>query len=398
MSSGRLRGRPVAAVGVGFSKVERRSVRPLGALAIEACTRAIDDAGLRVDDIDGLSNYPNASRMGAGDVDGVDIVGVNFVAQAFGLENLRWSTSITQGTITASAVEAVYAVAAGACDYALVWRGMHNPANFGEPNMRSSGDRPEFNFPYGDVHNVMRFAFPYARYLAKYGASRQDMAVLIERIRRDASANEDAVFFGQAITQQDYLDSKMIAEPLSRLDCDMPVDGCAAVVFTTAERARDLRHKPAYVRGGVSLGLNYTTSPAFLLEDFQAGAARVARAIWESCGLTARDIDQANIYDGFSYFLYLYLEALGFCGEGEAAAILAGRGGAHDIPPFNTNGGALGMGRLHGSPQVIEAILQVQGRARAQVRGAQVTLAQTGGPITGAGALVFASEPPSIGV
>ncbi len=393
MTRGRLAGRPVAAVGVGFSEVARRSNRPLGSLAVQACTRAVEDAGLSVDDIDGLSNYPNASRMGAGDVDGLDTVGVNFIAQAFNLRNLRWSTSITQGTVTASAVEAVYAVAAGACDYALVWRGMHNPANFGQPDLRATGDRPEFNYPYGDIHNVMRFSFPYSRYMAKYGATREDMATLIAKIRLSASVNEEAVFYRQPITREDYFGGKMIAEPLSRLDCDMPVDGCAAVVFTTAERARDLRRKPAHVSGAASLGLNYSTTPAFLLEEFQAGAAQLAKALWSSCGLSACDIDQANVYDGFSYFIYLYLEALGFCGEGEAASILGGRTAASDLPPFNTNGGALGMGRLHGSPQMIEAIKQIQGRALDQVPGAEVTLAQTGGPTTGNGALVFTSEP-----
>ena len=118
----------VAIVGVGFSEITRRSDQTLGQLAVNACHRALDDAGLTVTDIDGISNYPNPSRPLDEPIDGVDVVGVHYLSQALGLENLRWACSITGGTVTATVADAVHALAAGACNYALVWRAMHNPA------------------------------------------------------------------------------------------------------------------------------------------------------------------------------------------------------------------------------------------------------------------------------
>ena len=104
----------VAIVGVGYSDLAPHAGKSLGTLAIDACRTAIADAGLSVDDIDGISNYPNASRIGGGEQDGVDIVSVKYIAQALALRQLSWSCSITSGTVVASLVHAVNAVASGA--------------------------------------------------------------------------------------------------------------------------------------------------------------------------------------------------------------------------------------------------------------------------------------------
>jgi acetyl-CoA acetyltransferase len=385
----------VAIVGTGFSRIGRHLDASVGELALEAGRLAIEDAGLTFDDVDGISNYPNPSRLGAGNVDGVDLVSVNYMVRTAPLRNLRWSCSITQGTVTGSLVEAVHAVAAGACNYALVYRAMFSPPGaFGIADVRVATGDSQFTAPYGLSNTVMMWAVPYSRYMARYGATREHLATFIVNNRRNTNLNPEAVFYDKAIGRDDYLQSTMVADPLSMLDCDMAVDGCGAMIVTTAERARDLPGTPAYVTGCASIGVGYDNAPVLTLDSFMNSARILARTTWENSGLGPSDVDNLNLYDGFSYFPLLWLEAFGFCGEGEAFEFIQdGRtalGGTH---PLNTSGGALGMGRLHGTPQLIEAVRQVQGRCgERQVEGCEVSLVQAGSPLHGSGALVLSKN------
>jgi acetyl-CoA acetyltransferase len=217
------------------------------------------------------------------------------------------------------------------------------------------------------------------------------MATYLVNCRKNASINPNAAHRGNPITREDYLNARMIADPLSILDCDMPVDGCGAVVVTTAERARDLQQRPVYAMGAASGGFKYRHSLIFDLEGYQESAALLARSIWKSSGLGPKDMDFVNLYDGFSLFIYIYLEAFGFCKEGEAYRFIQdGRIELGGELPLNPSGGAMGMGRLHGTPQLLEAVLQLQGRAgERQLRKAGVTLVNSGGPVTGNGAVVL---------
>jgi acetyl-CoA acetyltransferase len=356
----------------------------------------VADAGLQVDQIDGISNYPNPSRpMSHEPVDGVDIVGVNYLSQVLSLQNLRWSSSLTGGTVTASMVEAIHALMAGSCDYALVWRAMHNP---GGPTGRVSRPRAsgeiQFTAPWGFGHTTIAFALPYSRYMAKYGATREHLATFAVRNRANAALNPDAVFYEQPITREDYMNARMIAEPLSILDCDMLVDGCGAIVLTTADRAQHLRQPPVFVRGYASLGLPPRRSLVLTLEDFMVGCGRLASALWKSARMTIDDITHMHVYDGFSYFPYLWLEAFGAYPEGEACrGIQDSRTSRQGKLPLNTNGGALGMGRMHGTPQVIEAVLQIRrGAGARQIANPSTALVQTGGPTQMCGALVLSES------
>src|SRR5262249_20223719 len=236
--------------------------------------------------------------------------------------------------------------------------------------------------PWGFGQTVVNFALPYSRYMGRYGATREHLATFVVRNRANAAMNPDAVFYDKPITRDDYLSGRIIADPLTMLDCDMPVDGAGAMILTTAERARDLQQKPAYVTGAASLGIPLRPSLVMTLEDFRDSGGQMARALWSSAGMSHTDITHAHLYDGFSYFPYLRLEVFGFYPEGEA--YLAMQDDTTTISgklPLNTNGGALGMGRLHGSPQIIEAVLQIQGRAGPrQVNDPSVALVQAGVP------------------
>ncbi|WP_063045164.1 thiolase C-terminal domain-containing protein [Nocardia pseudovaccinii] len=387
----RRRGRGAAIVGTGFSDVARSSSSPLGAHVVQACLRAIDDCGLSVHDIDGVANYPNPSRPVGAIVDGIDVAGVNYVAGTLGLDNLGWACSVSQGTVIGAVGEAINAVLAGSARHVLVWRAMFNPpGRFGRVEVTTAEANNQFTHPYGLAHNVMLFALPYARYLWKFGKSRADMAAFVSKNRDYVADDPDSVFAGRALSVDEYLAARMIATPLSLYDCDMPVTGCGAVVVAAADRAVDLRHRPAFVAGHVSLGLPTRNSVIMQYEHLAESGRRLGARLWENAGLDPSDVDQANLYDGFSYYVPFWAEWLGFCAEGEGLDYLAS--GTSERIPINTNGGALGRGRLHGTPQLIEAVRQLQGRALHQVGGARVTVANAGDPSHGAAAVVLTNE------
>jgi acetyl-CoA acetyltransferase len=273
---------------------------------------------------------------------------------------------------------------------------MHNPRHvvYGQVKSDEAAGEYEFTAPYGIGDAISKFAMPYSRYLAKYGARREHMASFITSNRQNASINPDAVFFGKPVSTDEYLTSRLIIDPFCILDCDMPVDGAGAVVLTTERNAASAQHRPVHVAGHASLGINCGNRSVILLEDHEEGAARVARSLWSSTSLKPQDLDSANLYDGFSYFTYLLLEAFGICGQGEAYEFVQGdRITRHGAFPINTSGGSLGMGRLHGTPQVIESVRQIQGRCgQRQIDKAGAVLASTGQPHYSMGALLLTGE------
>lgn len=371
---------------------------PIGLLAVQAANTALEEAGLAASDIDGLANFPYAGHTTAGTVDGLDFVGTSFMANTLPARNLRWRGSVQPGDFISSVVAGIQAIASRTCDTVLVWRAMHNPRNtvYGQVAAEAAGGEYEFTAPYGAGDALSRFAMPYSRYMAKYGAQREHMAAFITTNRFNAAMNPDAVFYQRPITTDDYLSSRMIVEPFSILDCDMPVDGAGAIVLTSEQLGRSAKHPPVHIAAHASLGINYGSEAAILLEDHEDGAAQAAAALWSTTTLTPKDLDSANLYDGFSYFTYLYLEAFGLCAKGQAHHFIQdGRVALGGAFPLNTSGGSLGMGRLHGPPQVIESVRQLQRRCGdRQVHEPEAILAVTGQPHYSIGALVMTANVP----
>lgn len=386
----------VVVLGTAFSTVSRQPGAPLSALTVDACTKAIEASGLTWKDIDGIATYPSTAGSG-GTVEGVDTVGVGYLAQLLGLRDLRWYASLNRGTISAVLGAAINAVAVGQCDYAVVWKAMHVPrAAFGAQQAGPVASDDQFTAPYGLAGGVVPlFALPYSEYIARYGATREHMATYIVANRANAAINPEAIFYGRPITRAQYLQDRMISEPLSLLDCDMPVDGCGAMVLTRAELASDLPCPPAYVVGHAIGGIPFVRAPMMRWDDWFENACHLADLLWTQTGMSARDVDMASLYDGFSWFVYCWLEALGFCAPGEAFEFVQdGRVGLAGEIPVNTSGGALGMGRLHGMPQLIEAVRQVQGLCGPrQVAGAEITIAHAGSAVHGGTIVMFGRSP-----
>jgi acetyl-CoA acetyltransferase len=176
----------------------------------------------------------------------------------------------------------------------------------------------------------------------------------------------------------------------------MFVAGCGALVVTRAEPAADSPVKPAYVVGQSMGGVRTTHPPFVLWDDWAANAKHQANDLWKNSGLSPADVDSFTSYDGFAWFVYCWLEAMGFCGEGEAHQFVQdGRIARDGELPVNCAGGSLGVGRMHGTVQLIEAARQVQGVAGPyQVDGAEISVCAGGGAaISGSATFAFAKTP-----
>ena len=159
----------------------------------------------------------------------------------------------------------------------------------------------------------------------------------------------------------------MVNDPICKFDCDIPVDGVAAFVFTSAERARDLPHRPVYVAGyATGAPVRHRLPLHWPLDDIMEVGEETARRLWERSGLGPADVDLPQVYDGFSPFVYLWMESLSLCPVGEAHRVVIEGGIDSDREgalPVLCGGGALGNGRMHGVPQMLECYLQLAGRA-----------------------------------
>lgn len=387
----------IAFAGVGFSAIERGAATPLGVLAQSAIANAIGDAGLVAADIDGLATYVTAPAPGAVHREGIEVIGPEYVLANCGTGPVQWYAHLNGGMVTAAIVEAAMALLGGACTYALVWRAMHHagaaPKGRAAPAM-VSGNR-EFGAPYGCATPVQWHALAYRRYVERFGVTRAQVAALALTSRHNATLNEHAFFRDKPLDFESYMRARMVADPLCLLDCDIPVQACVATVMTTAERARDLRNKPAWLAGfAMNAAARAPIIEYTLVDYFDAGRATADR-LWASAGLGPADIGAAMLYDGFAPSTLYWLEAAGFCPQGEAACFIQdGRIAIDGALPVNTFGGSLSQGRLHGMGHAVEAILQVSGRAGPrQVRDPSAICVFAGSPMFRGSGVVITSEP-----
>src|SRR5215469_7955244 len=388
-----------AIVGIGYSEITRRPEKPLGLLAVDACRAALDDCGLKPAQIDGLTTYPESPFAGAGNRDGIDIVSVMYLVNHLRLApDIHWYAQIETGMIASPIIEAANALIAGACDYVLVWRAMHRPearrgGSAGGP-LRAPGDT-QFMAPWGCSSIVQWHALAWQRYMHNHGATREALAALALNSRRNANLNPRAFFYSQPMSHEDYFNSRWIAEPLCLYDCDVPIDGCVALVITTAERARDLKNPPAYIAGWGQNTAPRRTLLHYALDDYMECGGSLARKLWASAGLGPDEMSAAELYDGFNPSTLYWLEAAGFCPPGEGSRFVQqGRIALEGKLPVNTFGGSLSEGRMHGMGHIAEAVRQVTGRAeQRQLKDANAVCVIDGSPMLRGSGIVVTKSP-----
>jgi acetyl-CoA acetyltransferase len=359
--------RNVAVVGYAHSPVVRHTDVPLGAITVQTALAAIADAGLTLKDIDGFTTGALFPSSGGGAlVDGEQIVTSDWLVERLRVQP-RWLAGFQGvGQIPGAMILASNAIESGAADYVVVHRAMYNPPRrYHENPMREAAGHDQWTAPHGLWGPPSQMALAYTEYLQRYGASREAMAHVVVEARRNGARIPWSHWVDRPLSAEEYLESRMVAEPISVLDCDIPVTGVGAFVLTSAERAADLPHRPVYIAGYAQGRWRSTNSLDYwTLDDIYEGGAVTASMLWRSTGLSPDDIDLPQVYDGFSPMVYFWLEILGFCPVGEAHRFVAGGGINTDGGlPALSGGGALGNGRMHGVPQTLECYLQLSGRA-----------------------------------
>jgi acetyl-CoA acetyltransferase len=196
-----------------------------------------------------------------------------------------------------------------------------------------------------------------------YGTKEEDFGAFAVAQREYAIANPTESFFHDALTIDDYMNSRYIAKPLHLLDCDYPVDSSSALIFTTEERARDLKQKAVYFDSW-AMGTTANSDFNLVADMTQSSPFMSAQRMWSKTDLKPSDVGVAGLYDGFTFIALQWLEALGFCGIGESGPFVsAGQTRANGLIPTNTDGGACNVGRRHGANFFIEVTRQLRGTA-----------------------------------
>lgn len=374
MSPALLRARPrerdAAITGIGKSQVGRRLGRSGLSLTIDAALTAIDDAGLTPRDIDGIAAWPGYDR----NIPGMSPVAIWEVKEALGLE-LTWYAGIAEGPAQLSSViEGAMAVATGRARHVLCFRTLTESSSQTADRRASSvaeagervTDRYKWQVPF-KAYSAANWTAMYAQArFHEFGMTREQLAAVALNARANAADNPDAVY-REPMTMDDYLAARMISTPLCLYDCDVPIDGAAAVIVSAHDAARDGRRLPLRIEaaGCALTGRDSWDQRADLTS---MAAMDAGPAMWVRTDLTPADVDLAQIYDGFSIYVPMWLEALGFCGRGEGGAFVEGgeRIARQGPLPVNTDGGQLSAGRLHGFGLLHEACAQLWGRAGAR--------------------------------
>jgi acetyl-CoA acetyltransferase len=377
--------------GLGQSHIGRRLGRSALDLTVDAALEAIADAGLTRDDIDGITTYPGG--------DSVTSFGYAGPPPAEIQDALRLTPNWFSGSAElpgqlGAIVQAMMAVSAGLARHVLVFRTVTESSGQGtagrqaiyDPDGVALGSMAAWLTPFGAPSATNWLALLAARHFHQYGTTREQLGQIALTARTNAGRNPKAIY-RDPLTLPDYLSARMISAPLCLYDCDVPVDGSTALIVSAADHAAAMPRPPVFIDAvGTRMRTRFSWDQQ---EDLASMAATgVAEHLWSRTGLTPGDVDVVELYDGFSILALAWLEALGFCKEGEGGAFIEGgqRIALDGELPLNTNGGQLSAGRLHGFGLVHEAVTQLRGEADGrQVRDAKVAaVGNGGGPIAGA--------------
>jgi acetyl-CoA acetyltransferase len=360
-------------VGVGDTTYCRAPGSGMSQLAIQlqASASALEDAGLRPRDVDGVMPFPN---LGSAEE----------LAANLGIASLRFAATVHMGGAApvASLQAAAAAVVAGVADYVLLpagWNGYsgrraRETIALDVASMPGGAIARDYYMPYGLTAPPQWYALIARRHMHEFGTTPRQLGAIAVAMRKHAQANPKAVMRGKPLTLEDYLASPMITAPYRLLDCCLETDGAAAVVVTTAERARDLRRPPVFIMG-VAAAQPYPADEITNRADlFETGLTIAAPRAFAMAGITPLDVDFAEIYDCFTFEVLQQIEETGFCPRGEGGSfVLGGQIELGGALPVNTHGGLLSEAHVLGMSHVVEAVHQLRGDAgERQVANAEI--------------------------
>jgi acetyl-CoA acetyltransferase len=383
--------------GIGQSEIGRRLERNGLQLTLDASLAAMADAGLEPEDIDGVATWPGIMEASQ---PGFSPVSIPQLQSALGLD-LNWYNAAggEESTQMSALINACMAVATGQARHVLCFRTMTEASSMAK-GMRSSvlgtstprvSGQFQWQLPFSAFSAANWIALVASRYFKEFGATREQLAQVALNARRNAALNPKAIY-RDPLTLDDYMESRMISSPLCLYDCDVPIDGSTVIIVSHRDTVPDLKSRPVRIEsicGPLHGKSTWDQQPDLTRFIGEAAGER----LWQRTDLTPADVDFAELYDGFSFLTLLWLEGLGFCKRGEAAAFVEG---GHRIAPdgelpLSTHGGQLSAGRTHGFGFFHEAVLQLRGEAgQRQLAGKPqvAAIANGGGNIAGAALLV----------
>jgi acetyl-CoA acetyltransferase len=370
---------------VGAAESDLGLVAPLTSpvdLIAQATMRALDDAGLKLSDVDGLFVAATQVRMGP-------------MALA---EYLRIKPKYFDGTIIGGSsfmshvTHAQMAIEAGLCEVAVIAYGSTQRSV-----SRAAASPREYNHyetPYKPILPISAYALAAARHMHQFGTTREHLAEVAVSARQWALLNPIA-WEKEPLTIEQVLKARMVSYPFTVRDCCLVVDGGGAIVITSAARAKTLKKKPVYVLGtGESLSHGTISN----MPDLTVTAAAISGAdAYKMAGIKPSDVKMLSLYDAFTITPILFLEDLGFCPKGEGGRFVAGGTTAPGGKlPVNTSGGGLSYCHpgMYGLLVMIEAIRQVRGECgKRQVKDCDVALAHgNGGVLSSQCTVLFGSS------
>jgi acetyl-CoA acetyltransferase len=381
----------VALTGIGMSPVGRRLMQPPLGLTVQACEAAIADAGLTLADIDGLSTYPGAINVG-----GFGEGGVTALEAALGIRPTWHNGAMETFGPGGSVIAAMLAVAGGLARHVLcfrtLWEATHAELMKQGKITGSMGRMSGWQMPFGATSAAHTLAMNAQRHFHRYGTTKETLGWIALNQRANAELNPTAIY-RTPMTMDDYLNARPITTPFGLYDCDVPCDGAIAVIVSAVDAAHDLAKPPVLVEAvGTQIVERIDWDQSTLTHEPQVLGQ--AAHVWTRTALRPADVDVAELYDGFTMNCLSWIEALGFCGIGEAGEFLdGGKNIARDgLLPLNTHGGQLSHGRTHGMGLLHEAVSQLRGEAGdRQVAGARVGVVSSGG-LTPSGVLLLRAD------
>jgi acetyl-CoA acetyltransferase len=351
----------VAIVGIGQTEFSKNSGRSELQLAAEAVKAALDDACLKPSDVDGMTTFT------------LDTSDEIEVARAVGIGDLTFFSRVPHGGGAAVGVvhHAAMAVATGMADVVVCYRALNGrsgarySSGVGEGVATADIIHWSWYMPFGLMTPASWVAMFTQRYMHETGCTSLDLAEVAISTRKHAVTNPNAFFYRRPLTVEDHQTARFIAEPLRLYDCCQETDGGCACILVSAERARDLRQKPALIRGvAQAAGANQESMTSFYRPSIHVLPEMnvVAKQVYAQSGLRPADVDAAIIYDAFTSIVLWQLESFGFCGAGEAKDFV--RNGALEVGgrlPTNTHGGQLSEAYIHGVNGVNEGVRLIRG-------------------------------------